>query len=156
MKTIIPTEEVQYSNLSVSLKNKTITLDVRTRKLNGKRWRKPQTITAKMTYELYGWLTDKRINLNNQKVTGFQKYLDNRGIEFTPGILSQMVFESDNLSEIYSENPFKLLCYDDGAYSITLVHIKSKVKNPQGQWVHQQYKYYSKHCFRRLVFLQKN
>ena len=67
-----------------------------------------------------------------------------------------MVFESNNLSEVYAENPFKLLRYDDGAYSITLVHIKSKVKNEQGKWEYQKYKYYSKHCFRRLVFLQKN
>ena len=156
MTTYIPTEEVQYSNFVVNLKKRTITLDVRTRKINGKRWRKPQSITAKMTYELYGWLTNRRINLNNNKVTGFQKYLDTRGIDFVPGILNKMVFESNNLSEVYAENPFKLLCYDDGAYSITLVHIKSKVKNEQGKWEYQQYKYYSKHCFRRLVFLQKN
>ena len=156
MTTYIPTEEVQYSNIVVNLKKRTITLDVRTRKINGKRWSKPQSITAKMTYELYGWLTNRRINLNNNKVTGFQKYLDTRGIEFVPGILNKMVFESNNLSEVYAENPFKLLCYDDGAYSITLVHIKSKVKNEQGKWECQKYKYYSKHCFRRLVFLQKN
>ena len=156
MTTYIPTEEVQYSNIVVNLKKRTITLDVRTRKIGGKRWRKAQSITAKMTYELYGWLTNRRINLNNNKVTGFQKYLDTRGIEFVPGILNKMVFESNNLSEVYAENPFKLLCYDDGAYSITLVHIKSKVKNEQGKWECQKYKYYSKHCFRRLVFLQKN
>lgn len=156
MTTYIPTEEVQYSNIVVNLKKRTITLDVRTRKIGGKRWRKAQSITAKMTYELYGWLTNRRINLNNNKVTGFQKYLDTRGIDFVPGILNKMVFESNNLSEVYAENPFKLLCYDDGAYSITLVHIKSKVKNEQGKWEYQQYKYYSKHCFRRLVFLQKN
>ena len=156
MTTYIPTEEVQYSNIVVNLKKRTITLDVRTRKIGGKRWRKDQSITAKMTYELYGWLTNRRINLNNNKVTGFQKYLDTRGIDFVPGILNKMVFESNNLSEVYAENPFKLLCYDDGAYSITLVHIKSKVKNEQGKWECQKYKYYSKHCFRRLVFLQKN
>ena len=161
MKTFVPTQDVQYSNISVSIKEFTVTLDVRTRKQGNKRWSKANRITAKLSYHLYNWLIHKRVLLNSQdknsqKITGFQKYLVKQGIEFHPGILSTMKFESSNLSEVYAENPFKLIAYEDGAYSITLVHLKNKVKETNGNWTNQKNRYYSKACFRRLIYVTAN
>ena len=155
MVTIVPTEEIRYSNINVSVKSNSVSIDIQRRKVGGKRWKKKYTINAKMSYELRSWLLDKKVKLSNgNKATGFQKYLEKQGIEFHPGILKDMSFECHNLSEEYAENPFKILLYPDGSSCITLVHIKRKIKNQNGEWVDQARKYYSKFCFRRLVILE--
>lgn len=66
MKTFVPTQDVQYSNISVSIKEFTVTLDVRTRKQGNKRWSKANRITAKLSYDLYNWLIHKRVLLNSR------------------------------------------------------------------------------------------
>ncbi len=158
LKSIVKTQEVKYSNIRVCLKTRTVTLDVCTRKVGGKRWLKANSfeITAKLSQTLYQWLATYSVNHNGAKITPFQKYLINRNIQFRPGILKTMEFVSHNLSEDYKENPFKLLLFDDGSSQLTLVHLKNKIKNDKGIWVDQQKKYYSKHCFRRLVILTQH
>lgn len=101
-----------------------------------------QKIEGVITPELREWLTiifDKKIKVTQEdgtvvykntgeQTTGFQLYLERRGIAFTPGILSTMTFSGETNSEDYYANPFKLIILNDKAV-LSLVNVAPKKKS---------------------------
>lgn len=117
-----------------------------------------------------------RVGENEFKPTGnyhtpFEKYLIKRGIEFKPGILTEMEFVADNASESYADCPFKLVKYF-GWNSLTLVNSGTKkkvmVKDPMTGAVSEKYftrtfeydgkvrkEYFAPKYYRRLLIQTK-
>lgn len=142
-KFVTPEVQVQLSNITINPKQRKATLTLGT-KAKGKRKFNENIVEVSITSELYNWfckLTDNKVkvaaNVTEQnpdgfqfiktgsKSTGFQKFLQKIGKEFTPGILKSMVFTSTNTSTNYQENPFRIVMFEDRAI-MTLVNIPSK------------------------------
>jgi hypothetical protein len=156
----LPNVDVKYSNIIINHKNRTATIDVQTRKHGNKRWSKVTTIEAVVTKALLDWAMLKFKSYDGSETTAFKLYLKKRGIEFYPGILRTLTFESYNLSEDYQENPFKLVYYNNGKHTLTLVNVRPLIKDSKGNYHKPVYQnkegeikmsYYSKNSFRRLV-----
>lgn len=154
MRMQIPTVDVKYSAINItSLKNKTATIFVQTRKANSKtgRWSKGRLVEVKLSKELVKWLWQRHSNGQ----TGFQKFLAKKEIPFYTGILKDLVFISNNLSEDYYENPFKIIEYKDGSTQLTLTHLRPQKYNSQTKKFEQPYKaFYRKESYRRYAIEQ--
>lgn len=135
-----PEVRVRITNLLVNVKDFTFQLTLGT-KTNRQRNFREEVVTGKISTDLQDWLTQtfkERIKVEDDSelgykymdtgnlLTGFKVFLSKQGIEFKPGILKDMVFESDNKSESYQENPFKIIRYLDGHVTLTLVNIGTK------------------------------
>jgi hypothetical protein len=135
-----PEAVVKISNISLNPKDRKATLVLATKE-KGKRKFIEEEIIVSLTAEVYHWFTQlkddvvKEVADNPQgfvytktgtKSTTFQRYLKRLGIEFAPGVLQTMSFESDNKSESYADNPFRIIRYTNGSNSITLVNVPSK------------------------------
>jgi len=147
----IPTSDVKYSNITItSIENRTATITVQTRKANSKtgRWSKPKTIDVRLSNEISKWLFER----HHDGKTGFQKFLDKKEIPFKRGILQQLDFISNNLSEDYYENPFKIIEYPNYT-QLTLTHRRPMIKNAQGKYVYPEKPFYKRESYRRYVIL---
>ena len=135
-----PESIVRISNLKVNIKDFTFQLTLGTKAKKQRNFRE-EVITGKITVELNDWLSKtfkERIKVAEDSeqgykyqetgnlTTGFKTFLSKIGKEFKPGILSEMVFESDNKSESYQDNPFKIIKYANGHCTFTLVNIGTK------------------------------
>jgi hypothetical protein len=135
-----PEAVVRISNISLNPKDRKATLVLATKE-KGKRKFIEEEIIVSLTAEVYHWFTQlkddvvKEVADNPQgfvytktgtKSTTFQRYLKKLDMEFVPGILQTMSFESDNKSESYADNPFRIIRYTNGSNSITLVNVPSK------------------------------
>lgn len=154
--------DVQFSNITITdLKKGTVEVTIKTKKPSGKRWLKKRVVTCTISPDLREWLFQygtaiAKDHLGNiysdpdNKMTGFQKYLVRKNIPFKRGILKELVFESNNLSEDYYENPFKVIQYDDGHNSLTLVNQRPR-KLINGKYVIPEKRFYAKASYRRWV-----
>lgn len=145
MKTLVnkmttPNVQVRMSNIEIDVKKFTFKLTLGTKTSRQKNFRE-EVVTGKTTVELIEWLTLKvkeriKIVADNEQgfewvesgnlLTGFQMFLKKRNLEFVPGILKSSTFTSDNKSEEFGDNPFKLIQYMSGHRTLTLVNIGSK------------------------------
>lgn len=145
MKTLVktmnrPSGKVRMSNIVIDVKSCSFSMTIGTKQGRQKLFRE-ETISGKINLEVKRWLTemtpvktqtpaDNEVGYvwtdTGNKLTGFQKFLSKCNIEFKPGILSTLAFESENNSEQYAENPFKIIRYADGNCSLTLVNISPK------------------------------
>lgn len=107
----------------------------------GKRKVVLNTVSGTITPELKEWLAkvfaEKVVVMENDQrttretgrnITGFQLFLDRISEVFTPGILSTLTFKSENNSEDYYSNPFKLVMLNDKNV-LTLVNVAPKAKS---------------------------
>ena len=142
MKTLVkkmnrPEGKIKMSNILIDIKNCTFSMTIGIKQGRQKLYRE-ETISGKLNLEVKKWLTQMtpvkiQVPANNEqgyqwidsgnKMTGFQKFLNKKGIEFKPGILNELSFESNNNSENYADNPFKIIRYANGNVSLTLVNI---------------------------------
>lgn len=135
-----PEVQVQLSNIVVNPKTRKATFTLGTKE-KGKRKFSTEQVEASITSELYNYLTllrDEKIKIvadNEQgfeyvktgvKSTSFQRFLAKKGIEFKSGLLKELVFTSDNTSDQYLDNPFRVVLYDNGSAVMTLVNLPSK------------------------------
>lgn len=147
MKTIVskfnaPEVTVRITNLSVDAYNKKFSLTLSTKEKGKRKWNTEDiagTITKEVA-EYFSLLKDEKIKVvadnevgyvyqtTGRKLTNFQRYLIKRGIQETPGILSAMKFEADNYSEEYPQNPFRIVRYQDGRNTLTLINVSSMVR----------------------------
>ena len=106
----------------------------------GKRKVNYAPVAGTITPELKDWLTKvfaekvtvmngdkKEMRETGKNTTGFEIFLSRIETEFKPGILSTLAFHSDNDSEDYYANPFKLIVLNDKAI-LTLVNVAPKQK----------------------------
>lgn len=132
-----PEATVQFSNIKLDHKKKTFSLTLGTKK-NGQRKFREEEVNGTLTSELYNFFTrmtavkipvQKEEGIEwirtGQMATAFQKYLNKREIQFTPGILSTMKFECDNTSPERIKNPFRLVMLGEKNI-LTLVNVPSK------------------------------
>lgn len=133
-----PEAIVSISNLSVNISECKFSLNL-AYTLKGKRKAIIQDVSGNITPELKEWLSvahvDKVKSLDEQgneiwlptetSSTGFQRFLAKNNKQFVPGILKTLVFTSDNNSEDYHQNPFKLVLLKDKAI-LSLVNVASK------------------------------
>lgn len=139
---VTPEVQVRLSNISVNPKERKATITLGTKE-KGKKKFTDEVVVATITSELYNYLTllrkDKiQVVADNEKgfqwidtgtsSTSFQRFLAKKGIEYKSGILSTLVFEGNNNSTDYIENPFRLVRYANGTAVLTLVNIPSKSK----------------------------
>ena len=139
---VTPEVQVRLSNISVNPKERKATITLGTKE-KGKKKFTDEVVVVTITSELYNYLTllrkDKiQVVADNEKgfqwidtgtsSTSFQRFLAKKGIEYKSGILSTLVFEGDNNSTDYIENPFRLVRYANGTAVLTLVNIPSKSK----------------------------
>lgn len=136
---VTPEAVIRMSNIRVLPKERKAIITLGTKE-KGKRKFTEVEVEASITSELYDYLTvlkdDKvKVAADNEKgfefiktgtrSTSFQKFLAKKGIPFAHGVLSTIVFESDNTSPDYLANPFRLVMFNDRAV-LTLVNIPSK------------------------------
>ena len=137
-----PQGQIFFGDINIDAKKCTFSLAYailapRKRKLEYK------NVSGTITPELKQWLTyvfDKKVKvmendqpvykMTGEKSTGFQIFLERKSLEFQPGILSTMTFKSDNFSEDYYQNPFKLVILNDKAI-LTLVNIAAKERTQE-------------------------
>ena len=139
---VTPEVLVKFSNISVNMKERKISLEVATKTPKRKTYDK-ELVEATMTAELYNYLTmlrDDKVKVaadNEQgyqfintgtKSTSFQRFLAKKEVQYKPGILQELVFETDNTSSDYLDNPFRLVKYSNGNAVLTLVNLPSKSK----------------------------
>lgn len=104
---------VSFKNLIVDSKTKDFSIDFafiegRQRKFDF------QTVTGKLTPELYDWFTRSFIKSSkdgissSETTTQFKEYLKRKGLEFKPGILKELTWECKNRSQDSDECPFRL------------------------------------------------
>lgn len=136
---VTPEGKVRISNLVVDSYSKHFTASIGF-KAKGKRTYKFKDISGTVTTELAEWLsklTPEKVKIaadneqgfqfvpTGRRLTFFQKYLIKRGIP-EDTLLPSLVFESDNTSQSYAENPFRLVSYASGKFTLTLVNASSK------------------------------
>lgn len=139
MKTLVKTFEtpellVKISNIELDIKGCKASFVLSTRKDRRHKW-EDEVVNATMTPELKDWFSKKKPEKvqtgeniwtkTGKMLSSFQKYLQKRSIEFQPGILKGMSFESKNDSKDYAENPFKIIRLE-GRNILSLVNIPSK------------------------------
>ena len=137
---VTPEVQVRLSNIVVNPKERKVSLTLSTKE-KGKRKFTDEQVEATITSELYNWLTllkddSLRVIANNERgydfiktgtrSTSFQRFLAKTNREFKAGILQTMVFECDNNSQSYPDNPFRLIRYANGSNTLTLVNLPSK------------------------------
>ena len=135
-----PEVKVQLSNIVIDPKKRTATFTLGT-KAKGKRKFDLEQVEANINHRLYNYFTQLReekikVVADNEKgfeyvgtgvkSTSFQRFLAKKGIEFKSGILKSLVFECDNKSPEYLDNPFRVVMYDNGKVALTLVNLPSK------------------------------
>lgn len=136
-----PVSTIRISNLEIDVINKKakFTLGIKEPK---KRKFDERNVEAIVELEVIKWFTKTRpetikVVADNEQgfieqktgrsITNFERYLKHRGIEFTPNVLKSLVFESDNHSDDYYPNPFKVIETTKG-FILTNVQIKPKLK----------------------------
>lgn len=159
-----PTVKVRVSNIKVDVKNYKFELLLETKTNRQKIWRQ-ENISGSISKALRDWLliaTDEKIKVvadnergydfvpSGRKLTGFQKFLTKKGIEFTPGILSTLTFESDNNSDNYFDNPFKIMTFLDQEPKLTLVNVAPKKVIVESDPQTGKSSYYSKEQFIKM------
>jgi hypothetical protein len=139
---ITPEGVVTMSNIYIDPKKNTFSAEVSVKV--DKKKAVSQVITGKISQELKGWLInkDKAISIEVEDInsetgtswlktgeftTGFRKYLAKIDMEFVPGILSTIIFKSDNNSPDYLQNPFRICLMEDYAV-MTLVNVPPKAR----------------------------
>lgn len=133
-----PNVDVKFSQIKVNITDYTFQLVLGT-KTKRQRIYREETVQGAISKELRKWLCemfDERETIETEegtvsvktgkRTTGFQNFLNKQGIEFKPGVLKEMVFQSDNKSDNYSENPFKMIRYINGKNTLTLVNVGVK------------------------------
>ena len=109
---LVPTGKVSFRNLRINKADLSFTMEYAY--LEGKKRKfNYQEVKGHVTRELYDWFTKVFIENSetvseNKTTTAFKKYLDRKGIEFKPGILSELKFESLNKSIDFDDCPFRL------------------------------------------------
>lgn len=180
-----PQVDVRLSNMTLDVSYKKVFFNLETRKVGNKKWSKPQPIEAfatKEVLEFFSKLSDDKVQVvadnekgyewipTGNKSTGFQRLLRMRGVEYTPGILKETIFECANDSEDRSLNPFRLFINETtGTNTLSMVNVPSKQRietiNPETGEVEVQYKqkygqlsngvfvkaFYKRSAYRRLV-----
>lgn len=137
---ITPEGVVSVSNITIDVKTNKFTAEV---KLKVGRSKAVVTeVAGKLSQELRAWFIkkDKFVYIDvedpsveggvksirtNETTTGFKKYLEKVGIKFVPGVLNTMIFSCPNNSEVYNDNPFRIVLMKDYAV-MTLVNVPSK------------------------------
>lgn len=133
---LLPYASVRISEIRIDVRNRRFELLLSGKTMPKSRWLKPKKVSGYLSTRLYNWLTKFRVrkhydssvgkyvvSLPKTEVTGFQLYLEKINMEFVPGILSKLVFESDNTSDNYYEHPFRLSYYSDtDNYVLSLVN----------------------------------
>lgn len=145
MKTLInkfnaPQGTVQLSNIVVDCYAKHFTATIGF-KAKGKRKFNYKAISGTITRDIAAYFSELRdetikveaineqgfiLQKTGRKLTNFQRYLAKRDIDITLP-LDTMVFEDDNYSDTYPQNPFKVVTYLSGKITLSLINIKSKV-----------------------------
>ena len=126
MVKLVPTGKVSFRNLKINPKDLSFSIEYaylegKKRKYNyqeakghvTRRKYNYQEVKGHVTLELFDWFTKVFIEKSetvseNKTTTAFKKYLDRKGIEFKPGILSELKFESLNNSIDFDDCPFRL------------------------------------------------
>ncbi len=133
-----PNAMVSFTNIVVDIAKCTFELNV-SHQFKGKNKIHTQNVSGTITPELRDWLStvkpekvrtvgkDGVVSFPETGVssTGFQKFLKRTDREFVPGILSSTIFTSENNSEDYYQNPFKLIMLNERNI-LTLVNIATK------------------------------
>lgn len=145
MKTLVTTFEnpvanIKMSNIVINPEKFTFSLTLGTKTKKQRNYHE-EVVTGKISKELHDWLMkrfDERVQVKadneqgyqwiktGKKLTGFQAFLSKNNLEYKPGLLNKLVFESDNNSEEYAQNPFKIIQYLDGHATLTLVNVGVK------------------------------
>lgn len=135
-----PDVMVRLTGLTINPKERKATFTLSTKAPRARKWT-DEVVTSTITAELYNYLALMRddqvkVAANNERgfdfvktgtrSTSFMRYLKKREIEFTSGILSTLVFECNNTSDVYIDNPFRLVRYAEGNSVLTLVNVQSK------------------------------
>jgi hypothetical protein len=139
---VTPEVKVKLSNININPSERKVMLTLGTKE-KGKKKFNDEVVEATITSELYNYLTllrkDKiQVVADNERgfdwkdtgtsSTSFQRFLAKKGIEYKSGILPTLVFEGENTSTDYIENPFRLVRYANGNAVLTLVNLPSKSK----------------------------
>ena len=133
---------IRMSNINIDFKQRkgSMVLGI---KEAGKRKFSEENVNFTITSELYDYLVllrDNKVKVaadnergydfikTGTKSTSFQKFLAKIDKEFKPGILQELVFETNNTSDDYCSCPFRLVKYAEGNAVLTLVNLVSKSK----------------------------
>lgn len=170
-----PNCRIQLRNIVIKKEDYTFSLELGTKTSRQKKFRY-QTITGKVHNELMEWFTklvDEKIPVKQDddsiayiptgnKLTLFNIYLNKRGIEYKPKMLSTMVFECENTSDSYEDCPLKVVVHKNGA---TLTKVNTPAKklvqyvNPDTGEIKTSYvvpTYIDKNGNRRRSFVSKD
>ena len=158
LKFVAPEGTVRLSNMVIDAYKKQFSA-ILGFKAKGKRTFTEQAVAGTITGELANWfslITDEKIKVEalnergyimektGRKLTNFQKYLKKMNIEETPNVLHSLIFEDNNTSEVYQNNPFKLVMYAEGKCTLSLVNSVAKTKiervEPSTGEIHTYYK----------------
>lgn len=133
-----PNVDVKFSQIKVNITDYTFQLVLGIKTKRQRKFRE-ELVEGQISKELRKWLCEMFDEVETReteqgtvrvktgaRTTSFQLFLRKQGIEFRPGILNEMVFESDNTSENYAENPFKMIRYINGKNTLTLVNVGVK------------------------------
>lgn len=185
VKNEFPNVDVRLTNMVLDVSYRKVSFNLETRKTGNKKWSKPQPIEAfatKEVLEFFTQLSDDKVQVvadnekgyewipTGNKSTGFQRLLRMRGVEYTPGILQETIFESANDSQDRSLNPFRLFINEiTGTNTLSMVNVPAKTRMetidpntgeivvsykqrygqmPDGRWTKV---FYKKDAYRRLV-----
>lgn len=137
----IPVGIVNVSNVLINIKKCTFSLTLAFKPKGTRKKPQLETIEGTITPELLQWLTrmhEEKVKViidekevlkpTGKYLTGFQKFLIKKEIEFKPGILNEMTFTCDNKEEDYYLNPFKIIKTNDkNILSLITVPAKERV-----------------------------
>lgn len=133
-----PNTIVKMENIFIDREKHSFTMDLKIGHVS-----QPMTIGGSITSELWHWLYELKpekvkVVADNEQgwewiktgkmYTTFQRYLKKAGfgsLEDSEDVLSQLIFECDNNSPSYKDNPFRLFLGETRA-TLTLVNIPSK------------------------------
>jgi hypothetical protein len=135
-----PNGQVYYSDINIDTTKCTFSLNYAFVPKGKRKIVYEPTVQGTITPELKLWLTKVFAETANvvidgktvkretgRNLTGFQLFLERTGKTFEPNILASMTFHSNNFSEDYYENPFKLVMLNDKSV-LTLINVAPKQK----------------------------
>lgn len=129
---LVPTGKVSFRNLRINKADLSFTMEYAY--LEGKKRKyNYQEVKGHVTKELYDWFTKVFIKRSESTAesattTAFKLFLERKGIEFKPGILSEMEFVSVNKSINFDDCPFRLTISEQyGNATLNLVYKFPKV-----------------------------
>lgn len=122
---LVPTGKISFRNLRINKADLSFTMEYAY--LEGKKRKfNYQEVKGHVTRELYDWFT--KVFIRRSESTAFKLFLERKGIEFKPGILSEMEFVSENKSINFDDCPFRLTISESyGNATLNLVYKFPKV-----------------------------